>query len=77
MASRLSRVAPRQAACIIQVEDKNPAETAVDSDGVGLRNRSGLQIRRQPRAPSPRGAMRLLTETGQRLGHMLRFHLLA
>ena len=26
------------------------------SGGVGLRNRSGLQIRRQPRAPTPRGA---------------------
>ena len=26
------------------------------SGGVGLRNRSGLQIRRQPRAPIPRGA---------------------
>ena len=26
------------------------------SGGVGLRNRSGVQIRRQPRAPTPRGA---------------------
>src|ERR1019366_4051650 len=31
-------------------------ETDVGSGGVGLRNRSGLQIRRQPRAPTPRGA---------------------
>src|SRR5580700_8596145 len=56
---RLRILTPRAARKLIPVfcfEKDEPAEADQDFGGVGLRNRSGLQIRRQPRAPTPRGA---------------------
>src|ERR1700730_11569685 len=41
---------------ILFLKTRTPPKPMWVPGGVGLRNRSGLQIRRQPRAPTPRGA---------------------